>query len=281
MSPSAPPSTLVVLQGSGLPLSSLQQLLSQHGVAPDSAVITTQPGSMGSSSNSNSGGAAAAFSKALVLASSADAGATLGAVAKLLQPGGSVVVQLHGGQPTDVSSLMLLSGFTNCQSSSTGSATTVTGQLPEFAVGSKDSIKLKSKGGAAAGAAAATAKPAAWLLAGGDDLGGDEELVDDEELLTEEDRQRPAAASKQDDCEIGAGGARKACKDCTCGRADAEARGEKVELTQEMLDNPQSSCGNCSLGDAFRCAGCPYRGLPAFENGKAITLPADFLTADA
>jgi hypothetical protein len=87
-----------VLQGSGLPLSSLQQLLSQHGVAPDSAVITTQPGSMGSSSNSNSGGAAAAFSKALVLASSADAGATLGAVAKLLQPGGSVVVQLHGGQ---------------------------------------------------------------------------------------------------------------------------------------------------------------------------------------
>jgi hypothetical protein len=131
-----------------------------------------------------------------------------------------------------------------------------------------------------------------------------------------------AAVSKQDDCEVGAGGARKACKNCSCGRAEAEAKGEKVTLTQEMLDNPQSSCGNvstvgspivlrsqvrvcvlvavqlvahrrclllitllcalqCSLGDAFRCAGCPYRGLPAFEAGKPIQLSADFLTADA
>jgi len=28
----------------------------------------------------------------------------------------------------------------------------------------------------------------------------------------------------------------------------------------------------CGLGDAFRCAGCPYRGLPAFEMGKKIEL---------
>lgn len=36
----------------------------------------------------------------------------------------------------------------------------------------------------------------------------------------------------------------------------------------------------CGLGDAFRCAGCPYRGLPAFEMGKPIQLPSDFLAAD-
>lgn len=52
--------------------------------------------------------------------------------------------------------------------------------------------------------------------------------------------------SKQDDCEVGAGGARKACKNCSCGRAEAEAKGEKVQLTAEMLENPQSSCGNVS-----------------------------------
>jgi len=40
-------------------------------------------------------------------------------------------------------------------------------------------------------------------------------------------------------------------------------------------------CAQCGLGDAFRCAGCPYRGLPSFAPGQKIELPADFLTADA
>lgn len=40
------------------------------------------------------------------------------------------------------------------------------------------------------------------------------------------------------------------------------------------------SCLQCALGDAFRCGGCPYRGLPAFEMGKPIQLPQDFLAVD-
>jgi hypothetical protein len=90
----------------------------------------------------------------------------------------------------------------------------------------------------------------------------------------------PLQVAQASDCEVGAG--KKACKNCSCGRAEAEAAGAApVKLTQEMLDNPTTNCGSCSLGDAFRCAGCPYRGLPAFEQGKKIELPANFLTADA
>lgn len=47
------------------------------------------------------------------------------------------------------------------------------------------------------------------------------------------------------DCEVGA--TRKACKNCTCGRAEAEAKVEKLELTAEQINNPQSACGSVSI----------------------------------
>eukprot|EP00210_Caulerpa_lentillifera_P006097 g5825.t1 len=95
----------------------------------------------------------------------------------------------------------------------------------------------------------------------------DDEILDDDEFLTEEDQKPPPIL------EGGKQPVKKACDNCTCGRAEGK---EPVKLTQEMLENPVTSCGS----DAYRCATCPYRGLPAFEPGKKIELPEDFLISD-
>jgi hypothetical protein len=106
----------------------------------------------------------------------------------------------------------------------------------------------------------------------------DTDLIDEDGLLDEQQDASgllapppaisEAAAKNKDDC-----GGRKACDDCTCGRAELEAGQEpKKEIKT-------SSCGNCAKGDAFRCASCPYLGLPAFKPGEehlVLELKDDF-----
>ena len=99
----------------------------------------------------------------------------------------------------------------------------------------------------------------------------DTDLIDEDGLL--EELAPPPAMSEAskaagDDC-----GGRKACDNCTCGRAELEA-GEKPKKEIKT-----SSCGNCAKGDAFRCASCPYLGLPAFKPGEehlVLELKDDF-----
>lgn len=193
---------------------------------------------------------------------------------------------------------------------------------PAWQAGARAALSLRR--------APAPAPAPAWKLGLADD-DADDLLVDEDALLTEEDLARPAPPT-----DTGCGPAvKKACKNCSCGRAEAT---EPVKLTQAMLDRPTSGCGSvrrrgrgrggfllqgvaqklvravlaraaaatsaaallgfdgsltpthslsllrprqCALGDAYRCGGCPYRGLPAFEMGKKIELPPDFLLADA
>ncbi|KAK9804226.1 hypothetical protein WJX72_002259 [[Myrmecia] bisecta] len=210
--------------------------------------------------------------------------ALIAVLAGALRAGGSLIAQqaLPAEGDAGLQKQLLLGGLVDFASAepfaASGPVVAVTAKKPQWETGAKAAITLKSR---IKPQVVGVQPPAGnvWKMALEDD---NDELLDDEELLTEEDKQRPAVPAA-DDCEVGATG-RKACKNCSCGRADMEAVVEakvKPVMTTDMLDNPTSSCGSCALGDAFRCASCPYRGLPAFEMGKKIELPSDFLTADA
>jgi anamorsin len=63
---------------------------------------------------------------------------------------------------------------------------------------------------------------------------------------------------------------KKACKDCTCGRAEGKI---VVQNTNDLeIQTQQGGCGSCGLGDAFRCSTCPYLGLPSFKPGEKIQI---------
>ena len=88
----------------------------------------------------------------------------------------------------------------------------------------------------------------------------DENALLDDGLLAPPPNTSQAAALSKDDC-----GGRMPCDNCTCGR--------KEELQSSSSSNkpksvPSSSCGKCGMGDAFRCASCPYLGKPAFKAGE-------------
>lgn len=125
------------------------------------------------------------------------------------------------------------------------------------------SFALRKRGGK--GSANVQAPPA-WVVSADD---GDGELVDEEALLTEEDRQRPTRPVGPDDCEVrllgvgtprpvphpcavrlhpsqvGAAG-RKACANCTCGRADAEKKDTVMvnDAGADATELPKSACGS-------------------------------------
>ncbi|XP_068618594.1 anamorsin homolog [Battus philenor] len=164
---------------------------------------------------------------------------------KILKPSGRLILK----DELDITSALKLNGFVNVTK---GADNLYTADKPNFEVGSKVSLKLGQK-------------PAVWKL---DDTveevwsgANDDDIIDADQLLDEDDLKKP---DKQSLRVCSTTGKRKACADCSCGLAE--------ELRGETKDTPKSSCGSCYLGDAFRCATCPYLGMPAFKPGEKVML---------
>lgn len=99
----------------------------------------------------------------------------------------------------------------------------------------------------------------------------DRNTIDASNLLTAKDKEKPTEESLKAAC--GTGKKRRACAGCTCGLAE-ELNATDVEKADSVRAEavasgtaPKSACGSCYLGDAFRCASCPYLGMPAFKPG--------------
>ncbi|KAL4912881.1 Fe-S cluster assembly protein dre2 [Aspergillus aurantiobrunneus] len=120
----------------------------------------------------------------------------------------------------------------------------------------------------------------------------DEELIDEDTLLSADDLKRPIVQPPE--CRPKPGKRRRACKDCTCGlsaRIEAEDKDRRENADKNLnvmklesddlneldftVQGKTGSCGSCALGDAFRCDGCPFIGLPAFKPGQEVQILND------
>ncbi|XP_017734347.1 PREDICTED: anamorsin isoform X2 [Rhinopithecus bieti] len=146
----------------------------------------------------------------------------------------------------------------------------IIGKKPNFEVGSSSQLKLSitKKSSPSVKPAVDPAAAKLWTLSANDMEDDSMDLIDSDELLDPEDLKKPDPASLRA-ASCGEGKKRKACKNCTCGLAEEL---EKEKSREQMSSQPKSACGNCYLGDAFRCASCPYLGMPAFKPGEKVLL---------
>ncbi|TIA90710.1 hypothetical protein E3P99_01440 [Wallemia hederae] len=177
---------------------------------------------------------------------------------KALAPSGSLII--HNLSPPTLPSQLILTGYTNPTSES--AATTCTTK-PQHAPAISLSLKKSNK---------KSSKPL-WNFS-------QAQPIDPAQLLTQQDKAAPSTPLSCPTTKK-----RRACADCSCGLKEELAKESQVnidtssDLTKTFTNvkdaqakGATSSCGSCYLGDAFRCASCPYLGLPAFEPGQKVEI---------
>ncbi|KAL8432304.1 hypothetical protein Efla_000888 [Eimeria flavescens] len=117
-----------------------------------------------------------------------------------------------------------------------------------------------------------------WAIGASSALGGGaDDLVDEDALIDTAETYKPMGKGRSD-----CAARPRACANCTCGRKEEEEAAERDAFKKQLETGAvRSSCGNCYLGDAFRCAGCPYKGLPAFRPGEKVDLSEEAERASA
>jgi len=181
---------------------------------------------------------------------------TWGRLCEVLAPGGNVRVKFPQGITSheDASSRLLLGGFIN---SVVSSDLVGVAEKPTWKPTAALPLKKKTKANV-------------WKL----EETATEEVVDEDALLDENDCGGTMISTGVDAIPV----KKKACKNCTCGLADAESADTGLPtVTDAELEKSLSGCGNCAKGDAFRCGGCPYLGTSSFTPG---TKPEIVLKAD-
>lgn len=183
----------------------------------------------------------------------------LAEILKTMKPNGSIYINDTKDRPLEkLTSTLTMAGYKSISPNTDIHITyQIKSQKPNFEVGKSSKLSFAKK-------STKSEVENIWTLSANDTNDDNIDIIDSDALLDANDLKRPDLSGIITDCGTSKAGKKRACKGCTCGL--------KEELTGAPAPAVKSACGSCYLGDAFRCASCPYLGMPPFKPGDQVTL---------